>query len=94
MASQMAILYYQIGVGSLMYAMTQTWLDLAFAMSSLSPYCHNPSAIHNDQEKRRLRYYWGGKGLALILGGHRDRGDDERGSYQLITGSVKSPYQI
>ena len=47
---------YQSAVGSLMYAMTSTRPDLAFAVSAVSRYCSNYTATHWQAVKRILRY--------------------------------------
>ena len=49
-------LEYQKRVGHLMYAMTQTRFDLAFAVGKLSQYCHDPSMRHRVALDRVLRY--------------------------------------
>jgi hypothetical protein len=48
---------YQVGVGSLMYAMTQTRPDLAFTVSCLSRFSHNPSPTHYKSLQRAIKYF-------------------------------------
>lgn len=40
------ITWYQQSVNSLMYVMTQTWLDIDFAVSIISQFANNPSPKH------------------------------------------------
>ena len=47
---------YQSMIRSLMYAMTQTRLDLAFLVSILLRFACNPSAAHIGAAKRVIRY--------------------------------------
>jgi hypothetical protein len=47
---------YQSMIGSLMYAMTQTRPDLAFPVSFLSQFLHNPGPTHIKAARRILRY--------------------------------------
>lgn len=47
---------YSRVIGSLMYAMTSTRPDIAFAVGKLSRYTHNPSDIHWNAVNRVLRY--------------------------------------
>lgn len=50
---------YQKRVGSLMYLMTGTRPDLAFAVSKLSQFCHDPTVRHANALNRVLRYVSG-----------------------------------
>lgn len=45
-ASSKTILWYLSAVDSLMYVMTMTRPDIAFALSIVSKYCNNPDSIH------------------------------------------------
>ena len=47
---------YQSIIGSGMYAMTQTRLDLAYTLLVLSRFNHNPSLQYIKAVKRMLRY--------------------------------------
>jgi hypothetical protein len=49
-------LEYSRVIGSLMYAMTCTRPDIAYAVGKLSRYTHNPSDIHWNAVNRVLRY--------------------------------------
>ena len=51
-----AQLEYASLVGSLMYAMTSTRPDIAFAIGKLSRYTSNPSMMHWNALRRVLRY--------------------------------------
>jgi len=59
---------YQSAVGSLMYAMTCTRPDLAFAVGLVSRFSSNPSDVHWAAIKRILRYVRGSAQLRLCLG--------------------------
>ena len=48
-------LYQQI-VGSLQYAAGGTRPDIAYAVSTVAKYCHQPSELHMTAAKRILRY--------------------------------------
>ena len=60
---------YSSGVGSLMYAMTTTRPDIAYAVSVLSSYMANPGQQHWIALKRVLRYLQGTRNYGLVLGG-------------------------
>lgn len=47
---------YQSAVGSLMYAITQTRPDIAYSISVLSRFAHNPHTTHWNVLKRVFRY--------------------------------------
>jgi hypothetical protein len=51
-------LYQQI-IGSLMYAVTGTSPDLAYAVTHLSQFCSAPTAAHMQAAKRVLRFLKG-----------------------------------
>jgi hypothetical protein len=53
------IYWYASVIGSLMYAMTMTRPDLAFALSVLSRYCSDPDSTHRNAATRVLRYVKG-----------------------------------
>ena len=58
-------LEYQKAVGSLMYAMTATRPDLAFAVDKFSQFCHSPSARNRAGLQRVFRYLQGTKDLKI-----------------------------
>ena len=60
---------YQLMIGSLMYAMTATRPDIAYAMRVLSRYNYDPSNEHMVACKRVFRYLNGTKDWRLRLGG-------------------------
>jgi hypothetical protein len=59
---------YQSAIGSLMYAMTQTQPDLAFAVSRLSQYCSNPEDVHWKAVQRVMRYLKGTTNTGILYG--------------------------
>ena len=60
---------YQSAVGSLMYAMLGTRPDLAYAVSVVSRYTHNPTAKHWGVVKRILVYLKGTVNMELTFQG-------------------------
>ncbi|CAM8908680.1 unnamed protein product [Rhodiola kirilowii] len=59
-------LEYSRVIGSLMYAMTSTRPDIAFAVGKLSRYTSNPSVDHWQAVHRVLRYLKGTMNLGLV----------------------------
>ncbi|CAM8885319.1 unnamed protein product [Rhodiola kirilowii] len=59
-------LEYSRVIGSLMYAMTSTRPDIAFAVGKLSRYTSNPSEDHWQAVHRVLRYLKGTMNLGLV----------------------------
>ncbi|CAM8975229.1 unnamed protein product [Rhodiola kirilowii] len=59
-------LEYSRVIGSLMYAMTSTGPDIAFAVGKLSRYTSNPSVHHWQAVHRVLRYLKGTMNLGLV----------------------------
>jgi hypothetical protein len=59
----------QSAVGSLMYAMTCTRADIAFAVSTVSRFCSNYGTAHWVAVKRIMRYLKGTAHYRLQLGG-------------------------
>jgi len=53
------ITQYQKVIGFLMYAMTQTQLNIAYVVSTLSQFAHNPNNTHWKALKRVFQYVWG-----------------------------------
>ena len=60
---------YQSAVGSLMYAMLGTRLDLAFAVSVVSRYVYNPTKKHWGAVKRIFAYLKGTVNMELVFQG-------------------------
>ena len=60
---------YQLAVGSLMYAMLGTRPDLAFAVSVVSRYAHNPTSKHWGAVKRIFAYLKGTVNMELTFQG-------------------------
>src|SRR5579871_854038 len=58
-ASPMDVKEYQSAIGSLMYAITQTRPDLAYAVSKLSRYAHNPGEVHWKAIRHMFKYLSG-----------------------------------
>jgi hypothetical protein len=61
---------YSSGVGSLMYAMTATRPDIAYAVSTLTAFMATPGEQHWIAVKRVLRYLQGTRNYCLVLGGN------------------------
>ena len=62
---EMARVPYASAVGSLMYAMLHTRLDICFAVGMLSRYQSNPGPVHWQAVKRIFRYLHGTSDLIL-----------------------------
>lgn len=62
---------YREAVGSLMYAAMGTRPDIAFAVSTVSQFSHNPGWEHWEAVKRIFRYLKGTKELELVYGGDK-----------------------
>lgn len=58
---------YASRVGSLMYTMVCSILDLAYAMSMGSRYMSNPGKFHLEALKWTLRYVKGSSDLGLLF---------------------------
>ena len=58
---------YWEAVGSLMYAVVGTQLDIAYAISYLARFMLNPGCVHWEAVKRVTRYPKGTKDTKLIL---------------------------
>lgn len=65
-------LAYQQRIGSLMYAMTTTRPDIAFAVGKLSQFSHDPCVKHRVALDRVLRYLRGTSDLGLALDNRDD----------------------
>ena len=59
---------YRELVGALVWLVLGTWLDIAFAASSLACFSHNPRCTHWEAAKHVLRYLKGTKNWHLTLG--------------------------
>ena len=60
---------YKAAVGSLMYAMVATRVDLAFAVSAVSQFMASPAPLHWMEVKYIMRYLKGILDVKLCLGG-------------------------
>ena len=60
---------YASVVGSIMYAMTCTWPDVACALSLVSRYQANPGGSHWTAVKSILKYLRHTKDMFLVYGG-------------------------
>ena len=67
MATASQLQTYQSVVGSLMYAMLSTRLDLAYFVSVLSRYVSNPTLTHRKAVKRIFRHLRGTLDLRLTF---------------------------
>ncbi|CAH9096877.1 unnamed protein product [Cuscuta epithymum] len=76
---------YSSAVGSLMYAMVCTRPDLAYAVSVVSRYMHNPGKEHWSAVKWILRYLKGASSLGLVFNRNASVSTD-------IVGFVDSDY--
>ncbi|KAL1582041.1 hypothetical protein WHR41_09299 [Cladosporium halotolerans] len=68
-ATPMEVVRYQSAVGSLMYLMTATRPDIAFAVSMVSRFAQSPSDSHWKAVKRIMRYLRGTASRGVTLGG-------------------------
>jgi len=68
---------YQSFVGSELYLMSQTRPDLAFTLSVLSRFCHNPSDENFKLAEHSARYLNGTINYGLVLGGENICPDPE-----------------
>ncbi|MCO5595833.1 hypothetical protein L7F22_049884 [Adiantum nelumboides] len=66
--AEMAKVSYSSALGSLMYAMVTTRLDIAFAVGVVSPYMENPGKKHSDAVKHILKYLKGTASKCLRFG--------------------------
>ena len=62
---------YSNAVGSLMYAMVCTRPDLAYVVSVVSRFMHNPDKAHWEAIKLILRYLKGSSEISLVFGQHK-----------------------
>ncbi|CAL0327637.1 unnamed protein product [Lupinus luteus] len=76
---------YASAVGSLMYAMVCTRPDLAYAVSMVSRYMHNPGKDHWSAVKWIFRYLKGTSGIGLVFDRNKATTDD-------VVGYVDSDY--
>ena len=67
--NEMKSVPYKAAVGSLMYAAIGTCPDIAFAVSLLGQFMHNPRKPHWKAAKCVLRYLKGSRELKLTYGG-------------------------
>ena len=76
---------YSSAVGSLMYAMVCTRPDLAYAVSSVSRYMHNPGKDHWSAVKWIFRYLKGTSNIGLVF-------DRSKAATNGVIGYVDSDY--
>ena len=67
--NEMKSMPYKEAVGSLMYTAIGTQPDIAYSVSLLGQFMHNPGNIHWEAAKRVLRYLKGSHQLKLTFGG-------------------------
>jgi len=65
---------YQSVIGSLLYLMLGTHPDLAFAVTQMAKFTHNPSEEHLLKSKHILWYLAGMRKYALVYDGRSDAG--------------------
>ena len=65
---------YQSVIGSLLYLMLGTRPNLAFAVTQMAKFAHNPSEDHLNKAKHIMRYLCGTRKYALVFDGHSDGG--------------------
>jgi len=65
---------YQQVIGSLLYLMLRTRPDLAFAVTQMAKFAHNPSEEHLHKAKYIMRYLAGTRKYALVYNGKSDGG--------------------
>jgi len=66
---------YQKKIGSLLWAAVNTRPDVAFAVSRLGRFSHNPSSQHHEAADRAIRYLVATRTLALQYGGQEPEED-------------------
>ena len=66
------IYWYGSAIGFLMYAMTMTQPDIAFALSIVSRYCNNPNSTHVAAVTRILRYIKGTLDEGIVFCGEQN----------------------
>ncbi|CAL0304779.1 unnamed protein product [Lupinus luteus] len=82
---RMSHIPYASAVGSLVYAMVCTRPDLAYAVSMVSRYMHNPGKDHWSAVKWIFRYLKGTSGIGLVFDRNKATTDD-------VVGYVDSDY--
>ena len=65
---------YQSVIGSLLYLMLGTRPDLAFAVTQMAKFTHNPSEDHLNKAKHIMCYLCGTHKYALVSDGRSDGG--------------------
>ena len=83
------VLWYSSAMGSLMYAMTMTRPDIAFALSIISRYCNNPDSTHVAAVTRILQYIKGTLYNSIIFCGDPDADLNLTGFTDANYGSAK-----
>ena len=63
---------YSAKVGSIMYAMVETRIDIAFATSMVSRFANNPSSEHFHAVDQILRYLAGSQDRGITFGGEEE----------------------
>ena len=77
-AESSEISQYRSGIGSIMYTMTQTRPDLAYAIGKLAKYTANPSHLHLKALAYMQRYLRGSSGSGIVYSKHLDQEDPRR----------------
>ena len=71
-ASESEKVKYAAKVGSIMYAMVETRINIAFATSMVSRFAKNPSSEHFNAIDQILRYLAGSPERGITLGGEKE----------------------
>ena len=71
-ASDLEKAKYSAKDGSIMYAMVETRIDIAFATSMVSRFAKNPSLGHFNAIDQNLRYLAGSRDRGIIFGGEKE----------------------
>ena len=69
---------YQRKMGSMLYAATTTRPDIAFAVSRLARFNHDPSQEHHRAADRVIQYLYGTRSRAICYGGVNNGTNDMR----------------
>lgn len=85
-AEAMSAIPYQSAIGAIMYAMLGTRPDIAYAVTTLSQFSHNPGPVHWTGVKRLLRYLRGTMDFKLTYSGSSSPSPAGIGSFPALSG--------
>lgn len=83
---------YQSAIGAIMYAMLGTRPDIAYAVTALSQFSHNPGPIHWSGVKRLLRYLRGTMDYKLTYSGSSSSSPPDIHSFPVLSGYCDSDW--